>query len=484
MAAMEAKDDGTRASIPKAVRAKNSIMTVIFCLSLVVVSCLSFNVGIHGAMVLVNQRLDMAHLDLQALLGQIDKKERAHQRLDHLTSWTLSRNLFESHTDCLVRGAYRVHEHFPSGELIRYPDVANKSVEWVKGNCDRLYFSPQVAVSRSRARIQGGVAKVQRCTVKIARILKVKLIEPWFGDIRKWLAKGKDTAGKLSAEKSEEDTGPGTGKAGERYVQDDYNLPPLFRLVDCTDRLPCNLAYISSTKGTARSHLLSTVSQDALQETRSKVHSLDVVRTQLSQVYWITRHLYFFLTMVQLLCSVALLGLEVNIYMHNKPHQIWVPLYVVMGIQALCVIGLSMYQRCQVCLDAHFSAFLIGMGSTGLAIFSLSTILQAAIVCMYLYSMNWERAEPTISTSEGNDSAQAGSASLESASTIKHSHRRMSSDTTLHQDLAEMMGAPPETGNEEALAAGGNLFEGANLSDVEPRSERDSGSDWSVVDMN
>lgn len=298
-------------------RSRKPFMMIIFCMILIVTSFLSLSIGLKGTGNAIQDKASEAREEHDVLQGNIKKEQLLREKLDKITASKLGGRLFETHTECLVRGINYVNMQLLGQDYFDYPSVANDTVKWVKDECDILMFTPQVTKPLQQTGNLTGWALLNHRTAKVVDLLMVIVLEPvhhkvlnpmkpWIYRLgsrfeRMWLRKLPVKEKEGQKEKSR-DTITESASSTEHY-----DLPIYFRLVDF-DNPPCKLIYVQP----AKAMFSAESSRDELEVASRRVTSLEATLTCVWRAYHFADNLFCISLILQLLCSVVLFAIEYN----------------------------------------------------------------------------------------------------------------------------------------------------------------------------
>jgi hypothetical protein len=272
----------------KAVRARSLVLTIISCLAFVAVSLIIFRHGIAGSIKVLTDAREKSRAVHQAVLGDINTEVRMRHKLTKLTSGNLPEHYPETHTQCLVRGAYYVDVYFWG-----YPmpaEIQEPALEWVQRNCDRLTLAPSTHTTTPQQTVQrvSWAQQARSIVVQIKHNLGY-FLHTWLG--YRWTEKMVEKPEETPVERSE---------AAEPTAWEP-SLPRDFRLSKCEEP-PCRYSF-APTKGKP-APLNINVSLDKFEDT---IMQIQTKITMFRDVIQAVDRLYAFLLLIEALFCIALL---------------------------------------------------------------------------------------------------------------------------------------------------------------------------------
>jgi hypothetical protein len=271
----------------KAHRARKPVMAILLCLVALFGTTLLLNIsflGIHGAAVEMLGNANDTYLSLQS---QTVKEELVRQKLNKLVDSKLSSRLFENHSECLARGINHADVQFLGRDYTDLPDIRNATIDWVKDNCDRLMFIPQVVAPNQQLGKAKGWAFINEQAKKL-----VDLIFRW-----DWSAFTKDD------NTTQEKPKTVLSSSGSKHLY----LPRHFRLVDCEEP-PCKLVYLPPPNTPLKT--VSTVPPEAVEIAGRRVVGLQTAVAGARVASEVTHMVWLHLLLLQALFLTALLVIE------------------------------------------------------------------------------------------------------------------------------------------------------------------------------
>ncbi|KAH6625129.1 hypothetical protein C7974DRAFT_195202 [Boeremia exigua] len=128
----------------KARRSRPQFLTLVACVSYLLLQFLGVDLGLRFIHGYTEPRLNQAETQLRSALGGLAMENYLYERLYALHSIAMARQYQESYEHCVARGLFKADQIFLGIDYTVYPDVRDKTMEWVTDNCGRLLYTPQV----------------------------------------------------------------------------------------------------------------------------------------------------------------------------------------------------------------------------------------------------------------------------------------------------------------------------------------------------
>ncbi|KAJ4341753.1 alpha,alpha-trehalase nth1 [Ascochyta clinopodiicola] len=127
-----------------ATRSRSRILALLICASCLLFHLLGIDLGLRLMNGYTEPRLHRAEVQLQAAKSYQYREQFLYTQLGHLSGATLDRRYSENYEQCLTRGLYFADDVYLGLDLTQYPEVRNRTMEWVTDNCGRLLHTPQL----------------------------------------------------------------------------------------------------------------------------------------------------------------------------------------------------------------------------------------------------------------------------------------------------------------------------------------------------
>lgn len=285
------------------------IMAITYSLSLLAVAFLILTTGARGITDNITGHLHEAKDNLAALQGRIDYEVRMRYKFEWLTGLELPRRTWESHTECLVRGIHYVDAYFlGNGFYVDHADVTEATIGWVKDNCDRLAFTPQVVTPMKELSLARGWAFVNHHIADFLDSLKMKVLNPMVEPMKSSIGA---FLGRVFSDLRQpyQNQNPGIviegdgSRAAATYRH--WNLPPHFRLIDC-ENPTCKLVYEPPVNDIST----STPPKEALTKAEGQITALYNAAMTLWRIYITIDYLWRMTLVFQCLLMTTLIAIE------------------------------------------------------------------------------------------------------------------------------------------------------------------------------
>ena len=136
------KMDNSNKTKKKDERARPHLVNFLVCLVLASTTLLGLVIGYEGSLRFLERKIEETKAGIPAAEGRNTVEVKVRTRISTLTQEHLPLSLFETHEDCLVRGAYTAYGWDLPGDYTDYPDIRNHTITWVENSCEKI-FTPQ-----------------------------------------------------------------------------------------------------------------------------------------------------------------------------------------------------------------------------------------------------------------------------------------------------------------------------------------------------
>lgn len=247
-------------ALPRLASLYHSLAVLLFALHLIFYSLLFLQPSLTDS-------AERARVEYDSMLNETVKEEWVRSTLPQLYEQSLLRLPWETHKECLSRGALYAHNYL-GRYYMDYADVCDSTVDWVQSNCDTLFWTPQVVVTL--------VVDVQHLTGWARRKAFVKHhTQKLWHHFKGWISTS------FPPDVPAQSVTSPTPKPAQRAKPRPFPLPAHFRIVDCTENPPCKLLCIPTSKAASTSP-----SQDMLEaaERRAELAQRLAKRGDLSSI--------------------------------------------------------------------------------------------------------------------------------------------------------------------------------------------------------
>jgi hypothetical protein len=252
----QAREDRSKVRLPHADEVRKPFTAILSSITVLTVVFLILTTGLRGITTIVVGRLQEAKTNHAALQGHIDKESHMRHTLEVLTESKLPSRIWESHTECLVRGIQIADVCFLGSDFyVDHEDVRNATMEWVKYNCDRLAFAPDIVTPMDVHDLARRWALASRRITHLLRMFKTNILDPMAKPMKSSIVSflGQISPGKQQPYQNQTARIVTKGDGGHASKIDyDWDLPRYFRLIDCEDT-PCKLVYMPPANNTSTS---------------------------------------------------------------------------------------------------------------------------------------------------------------------------------------------------------------------------------------
>ncbi|KAF9692792.1 hypothetical protein EKO04_008988 [Ascochyta lentis] len=234
-----------------ATRSRPQILTLLVCVSYLLIHLLGVDLGLRLINGYAEPRLHRAEVQLHAAKSDLFREQFLYSNMDYLFSATLDRRYGESYEQCLARGLYLVDEVFFGLDFTQNPEVRDWTMEWATDSCGRLLHTPQL-LRPETFKFWKMASRYRQLAEKAFILIKYRaalLRCRWFGMDPPRLA-----AKPIVVEQNNSSTKP------------PVKMPFGFAL-NCDGSPPCRLIY----SGPSNSNTSKTTSENAVVEARKQV---------------------------------------------------------------------------------------------------------------------------------------------------------------------------------------------------------------------
>jgi hypothetical protein len=123
-------------------RGRPHLINILVCLVLASTTLLELVIGYEGMLRFLEWKIEEIKADIPAVEDRNTVELKVRRKIDTRTQDPLPLSLFETHEDCLVRGAYAAYSWALPGDYTHYPDIRNQTLTWVEDSCEKM-FAPQ-----------------------------------------------------------------------------------------------------------------------------------------------------------------------------------------------------------------------------------------------------------------------------------------------------------------------------------------------------
>jgi hypothetical protein len=162
-------------------RDRPHLVNIIVCLVLASTTLLGLVIGYEGVLRFLERKIEETKAGIPAAEGRNTVEVKVRTRINILTQEHLPLSLFETHEDCLVRGAYTAYSWDLPGDYTDYPDIRNHTLTWVENSCEKI-FTPQAQQSTPMLQLAIVWQHWRQGVDGLLQLMKYKL-----GNARGWL---------------------------------------------------------------------------------------------------------------------------------------------------------------------------------------------------------------------------------------------------------------------------------------------------------
>lgn len=221
----------------KTYRTLKPLAAILLCAISLAISSIFVSTSVESLHLSTVDALDQAQWDYNAALDVTIREEQTRKQLETLLETQLNKYFWEvDYEDCLARGLNTADVHFLGRDYTDYEIVRNKTLDWVKTNCDRIYFTPDAVKPTPVGKIEVWHRRLLERSQKV------------MGYVKNWLAEVPHGNWKSAWSIKSGCRTPSPTTAPAPYSKHVY-LPKGFRLVDC-DTPPCQLTYTAPANTT------------------------------------------------------------------------------------------------------------------------------------------------------------------------------------------------------------------------------------------
>jgi hypothetical protein len=162
-------------------RARPHLINILVYLVFASTTLMGLNIGYEGSLRFLGRKIEETKANISAAEDRNAVELMVRSKLDTLTHDHLPLRFFETHEDCLVRGAHAAYSRALPGDYTDFPKIRNQTLAWIADSCEKIY-TPQ-AQQLTPKRQLAIVWQHWRQEVKdLLQLMKYKL-----GNARGWL---------------------------------------------------------------------------------------------------------------------------------------------------------------------------------------------------------------------------------------------------------------------------------------------------------